>query len=69
MDIEILGSSSDHTVVDAKKSNLIVGDEVTFNLNYSALLAIMTSPYVYKKYSNAIQSFPALNPLLTSSVR
>ncbi|MGM0874677.1 MAG: alanine/ornithine racemase family PLP-dependent enzyme [Bacillota bacterium] len=54
LDIEILGSSSDHTVLDAKKSNLIVGDEVTFNLNYGALLSIMTSPYVYKKYSNVI---------------
>ncbi|MGG0846551.1 alanine/ornithine racemase family PLP-dependent enzyme [Peribacillus simplex] len=53
-DIEILGSSSDHTVLDPKKCNLIVGDEVTFNLNYGALLSIMTSPYVYKKYSNAI---------------
>jgi ornithine racemase len=53
-DIEILGSSSDHTVIDAKKSNLIVGDEVTFNVNYGALLSIMTSPYVYKTYRNAI---------------
>ncbi|WP_227939835.1 alanine/ornithine racemase family PLP-dependent enzyme [Alkalihalobacillus deserti] len=54
LDIDILGSSSDHTVFDAKKSNLMVGDEVTFNLNYGALLSIMTSPYVYKKYSNII---------------
>ena len=53
-DIDIIGSSSDHTVIDAKKSNLTVGDEVMFNLNYGALLSIMTSPYVYKKYSNVI---------------
>lgn len=52
LDIEILGSSSDHTILDAKKSNLMVGDEVTFNLNYGALLSVMTSPYVYKKYIN-----------------
>ncbi|SFM35080.1 Predicted amino acid racemase [Gracilibacillus orientalis] len=54
LDIEILGSSSDHTVLDAKKNNLVVGDEVTFNLNYGALLSVMTSPYVYKKYNNSI---------------
>lgn len=52
LDIEILGSSSDHTIVDAKESKLIVGDEVAFNINYGALLSIMTSPYVFKKYSN-----------------
>jgi predicted amino acid racemase len=54
LDIEILGSSSDHTILDSKKSNLMVGDEVTFNLTYGALLSIMTSPYVYKRYSNII---------------
>ncbi|WP_347551193.1 alanine/ornithine racemase family PLP-dependent enzyme [Pseudalkalibacillus hwajinpoensis] len=54
LDIEILGASSDHTVINARDSNLRVGDEVTFNLNYGALLSIMTSPYVYKKYSYMI---------------
>lgn len=50
LDIEILGSSSDHTVLDAKNSDLKVGDEVKFSLNYSALLSVMSSPYVFKKY-------------------
>ena len=54
IDIEILGSSSDHTVINAKNSNLRVGDEVTFNLNYGALLTLMVSPFVYKKYSYGI---------------
>lgn len=54
LDIDIIGSSSDHTVLDAKKNHLIVGDEVSFNLNYGALLSIMTSPYVYKQYNQAI---------------
>ncbi|QAS51291.1 alanine/ornithine racemase family PLP-dependent enzyme [Halobacillus litoralis] len=54
LDIEILGSSSDHTVINAKDSNLRVGDEVTFNLNYGALLSLMVSPYVEKKYSYVI---------------
>lgn len=54
LDIDIIGSSSDHTVIDAKENNLEVGDEVTFNLNYGALLSLMTSPYVYKQYIDTI---------------
>ncbi|MCP3764669.1 alanine/ornithine racemase family PLP-dependent enzyme [Domibacillus sp. A3M-37] len=50
LDIEILGSSSDHTILDAKKIELKVGDEVAFDLDYGALLSAMTSPYVMKKY-------------------
>lgn len=49
-DINILGSSSDHTILDLKKTGLKVGDEVRFSLNYGALLSAMTSPYVFKKY-------------------
>ena len=54
LDIEIIGSSSDHTVIDAKENNLKVGDEVTFNVNYGALLSLMTSPYVNKQYIDTI---------------
>jgi predicted amino acid racemase len=54
LDIEILGSSSDHTVVDAKETDLKIGDEVTFTPNYGALLSVMTSPYVFKKYINTM---------------
>jgi predicted amino acid racemase/uncharacterized NAD-dependent epimerase/dehydratase family protein len=50
LDIEILGSSSDHIVVDAKKIDLQVGDEIEFSLNYGAILSVMTSPNVCKKY-------------------
>ena len=49
-DIDILGASSDHIIVNAKQIELKVGDEVSFNLNYGALLSSMTSPYVIKKY-------------------
>jgi predicted amino acid racemase len=49
LDIEILGASSDHIIANAKKIDLKVGDEVKFDLNYGALLAAMTSPYVTKK--------------------
>lgn len=50
LDIEILGSSSDHTVLDAKKVDLQVGNEVSFSLNYGAMLSVMTSPNVFKKF-------------------
>ncbi|MFC1610038.1 alanine/ornithine racemase family PLP-dependent enzyme [Myxococcota bacterium] len=49
-DMDILGASSDHIIVDAKQLGLEVGDEVEFNLNYAALLATMTSSYVLKEY-------------------
>jgi ornithine racemase len=48
--LEILGSSSDHLIIDSENYNLKVGDEVNFNLDYSGLLAAMTSPYIEKQY-------------------
>ena len=50
IDVDILGGSSDHMILDAKQSGLKVGDTVTFSPNYSALLAAMTSPFVRKKF-------------------
>lgn len=47
--IEILGASSDHLIVDTKNKKLKIGEELKFDLNYAALLAVMTSPYVTKK--------------------
>jgi ornithine racemase len=49
-DLEILGSSSDHIVLDSKNRNLKVGSEVRFTLDYGGLLAAMTSPFVKKKF-------------------
>lgn len=48
--IVILGASSDHLVVDSGNCHhpLTVGTEIPFQLNYSALLRAMTSPYVTK---------------------
>ncbi|MDX1770840.1 MAG: alanine/ornithine racemase family PLP-dependent enzyme [Planococcaceae bacterium] len=54
LNIEILGSSSDHTVMDAKQENLRVGDEVSFSVNYGALLTLMTSENISKKYINML---------------
>ena len=50
---EILGSSSDHLVVTSGVGNLAVGAELTFQLNYSALLRAMTSPFVTKSFKSA----------------
>ncbi len=45
---EILGASSDHLILDAGRHHLSVGAEITFQINYSALLRAMTSPFVAK---------------------
>ncbi|SDK55183.1 ornithine racemase Orr [Natronincola ferrireducens] len=48
--IEILGSSSDHLMVDITdcQKDLKVGDEVKFHVTYGAMLALTTSEYVHK---------------------
>ncbi len=50
LDIDILGASSDHIIVNAKQTDLKVGNIVKFNVNYGALLSAMTSPYIIKNY-------------------
>ncbi len=49
-DLEILGSSSDHTVIDSKNFDLKVGVGVNFNLDYGSLLMAMTSPFIKKQF-------------------
>jgi predicted amino acid racemase len=46
----ILGASSDHLIVDVTDctEDYAVGDEVRFNIEYGALLQLMTSEYIYK---------------------
>jgi predicted amino acid racemase len=51
-DIEILGASSDHLIAVANTAELEVGDEVRFDVDYGAMLAAMTSPYVRKVHLN-----------------
>ena len=46
--LEIIGSSSDHIILDARDNHLQTGDEVAFSLDYGALLTAMTSPSIYK---------------------
>lgn len=50
--IKIIGSSSDHMIIDVADSNIKVGDRIRFNMNYSALLSLMTSPSIKKIIKN-----------------
>ena len=47
--VEILGSSSDHMIVKCNRDRMLVGAEARFQLNYSALIRTMASPYVTKE--------------------
>jgi ornithine racemase len=44
--VRIVAASSDHLIFDAGSSEVGVGSEIAFKLNYSALLRAMTSPFV-----------------------
>ena len=48
--LKIIGASSGYLVIDGSDAKGVysVGDEITFSLNYSALLTAMTSEYVKK---------------------
>jgi predicted amino acid racemase len=43
-----MGGSSDHLILESDSDDLPVGTEVTFQLDYSALVRSMTCPYVTK---------------------
>ena len=51
-DVDILGASSDHLIVDVTRSKqeYKVGDTLTFTLGYGGMLKAATSPYVEKAY-------------------
>lgn len=53
-DINILGASSDHLMVDITESrkNYKVGDVISLRLGYFSLMQAYTSPYVVKKHIN-----------------
>lgn len=53
-DVRILGASSDHLVVRSMFGTLAVGDEIEFQLNYSALMRAMTSPFVSKHLMSTV---------------
>jgi len=56
--MRILGASSDHLVVDPGPVPLAVGAEVAFQLDYSALLRAMTSPFVTRVMTGGHASSP-----------
>jgi predicted amino acid racemase len=47
--LKILGSSSDHIILDSGKHHLKIGEEVNFTLDYGGLLSAMTSPFIKKQ--------------------
>lgn len=46
--MKVVGSSSDHLILDAGENLLPVGEKIEFQLNYSALVRAMTSPFIVK---------------------
>lgn len=48
--IEIVGGSSDHLIIDLKQTKYQMGDLIAFRPDYPGLLQLMTSKYVKKRY-------------------
>lgn len=61
--IEILEASSDHLMVKSGHFSTPVGSEITFQLNYSALLRAMTSPFVSRIWQKRRTTIPSSPPL------
>ncbi|MGB3296610.1 MAG: alanine/ornithine racemase family PLP-dependent enzyme [Phormidesmis sp.] len=62
--LEILGASSDHLILDSQNHRLQVGDEVSFDLDYGGLLSAMTSPFIRKQFvvAKPLVSLPTPKP-------
>ena len=52
--IKVMGASSDHLILESDRDDLRVGTEVTFQLNYSAMVRSMTSPFANKVVKPAL---------------
>lgn len=50
--IKVLDASSDHLIIESAENELFIGEELSFQLNYSALVRAMTSPFVSKIYTS-----------------
>lgn len=48
--VNIIGSSSDHLIIEIEKGQYQIGDKIRFKLKYGGILGLMTSPYVEKIY-------------------
>jgi len=67
--MEILGSSSDHLVIDTGVSRPAIGAEVRLQMNYSALLRAMTSPSVARVLIQDSDVMPAAASIIPPAVR
>jgi predicted amino acid racemase len=56
----VLAASSDHLVIDIGDHDVSVGDELSFQLDYSALVRAMTSPFVIKNEKRAQAPVPTV---------
>jgi len=59
--IHVMGASSDHLILESDRFELSIGAEVIFQLNYSALVRAMTSPFVTKIMTFASTDNPILS--------
>lgn len=57
--ITVLGASSDHLVVDVGDHEVSVGDELSFQLGYGALIRAMVSPATAKVERGVVPAIPA----------
>jgi predicted amino acid racemase len=55
-DLEILGASSDHVVLDSNHYDCAIGSEIKFDLDYGGLLSAMTSPFIAKQFIGNYQN-------------
>ncbi len=60
--MQVMAASSDHLILESQRADLIVGTEVGFGLNYSALLRAMTSPFVTKERHFGDKNLIRVNP-------
>ena len=60
--IELLGASSDHLVAASIRNRLTIGAETRFQLDYSALLRAMTSPFVARNIRSPAAAGPRVGP-------
>ncbi len=58
-EFDLLGSSSDHLVLNSGVSVPEVGSEIRFGVNYSALMSAMASPFVSRRYLRSGHAQPA----------
>ena len=47
-DIDIMSATSDYIIIDVTDNQYQIGDELRFNVEYEALLNLMTSPFISK---------------------